>query len=77
MASHSSNPIRATPSNGRTLDPTSDLGKDYATLKGIRNLADNATKDLADARRRLALIAIMAQTAMNRLDGDPGYLWPI
>ena len=68
----------ATPSNGRTLDPLSDLGKDYATLKGIRNhLADNATHDLADARKRLSLIAIMAQTAMNRLDGNPGYLWPV
>ena len=44
MASHSSNPIMATPSNARTLDPTSDLGKDYATLKAIRNLADNATR---------------------------------
>ena len=65
------------PSNGRTLDPLSDLGKDYATLKGIRNLADNATHDLADARKRLSLIAIMAQTAMNRLDGNPGYLWPV
>ena len=59
------------------LDPRSDLGKDYATLKGIRNLADNATHDLADARKRLSLIAIMAQTAMNRLDGNPGYLWPV
>ena len=77
MASHSSNPIMGTPSNGRTLDLTSDLGKDYATLKAIRNLADNATKDLADARKRLSLIAIMAQTAMNRLDGNPGYLWPL
>ena len=64
------------PSNGRTLDLTSDLGKDYATLTAIRNLADNATNDLADARKRLSLIAIMAQTAMNRLDGNPGYLWP-
>jgi hypothetical protein len=36
-----------------------------------------ATKDLADARKRLSLIAIMAQTAMNRLDGNPGYLWPV
>ncbi len=61
----------ATPSNGRTLDPLSDLGKDYATLKAIRNLADNATKDLADASKRLSLIAIMAQTAMNRLDELP------
>ena len=67
----------ATPSNGRTLDPLSDPGKDYATLKAIRNLADNATKDLADARKRLSLIAIMAQTAMNRLDGNTGYLWPV
>jgi len=25
----------------------------------------------------LSLIAIMAQTAMNRLDGNPGYLWPV
>jgi hypothetical protein len=50
----------STTSNGRTLDPLSDLGKDYATLKAIRNLADN-----------------MAQTAMNRLDGNPGYLWPV
>ena len=57
------------PSNGRTLDLTSDLGMDYATLTAIRNLADNATNDLADARKRLSLIAIMAQTAMNRLDG--------
>ena len=63
--------------NGRTLAPLSDLGKDYATLKAIRNLADNATKDLVDARKRLSLIAIMAQTAMNRLDGNPGYLWPV
>ena len=77
MASHSGNTIMATRSNGRTLDPLSDLGKDYATLKAIRNLADNATKDLADARKRLSLIAIMAQTAMNRLDGNPGYLRPI
>ena len=77
MASHSSNTTMATTSNGRTLDPLSDLGKDYATLKAIRNLADNATKDLADARKRLSLIAIMAQTAMNRLDGNPGYLWPV
>ena len=76
MASHSDNTM-ATTSNGRTLDPLSDLGKDYATLKAIRNLADNATKDLADARKRLSLIAIMAQTAMNRLDGNPGYLWPV
>ena len=67
----------ATRSNGRTLDPLSDLGKDYATLTAIRNLADNATNDLADARKRLSLIAIMAQTAMNRLDGHPGYLWPV
>jgi hypothetical protein len=67
----------ATRSNGRMLDPLSDLGKDYATLKGIRNLAGNATHDLADARKRLSLIAIMAQTAMNRLDGNPGYLWPV
>jgi chemotaxis regulatin CheY-phosphate phosphatase CheZ len=59
----------STTSNGRTLDPLSDLGKDYATLKAIRNLAD--------ARKRLSLIAIMAQTAMNRLDGNPGYLWPV
>jgi hypothetical protein len=44
------------------------------TLK--HNLADNATNDLADALERLSLIAIMAQTAMNRLDGNPGYLWP-
>ena len=58
----------ATPFNGRTLDPLSDLGKDYATLKGIRNLADNATNDLADALRRLSVIAIIAQTAMIRLD---------
>ena len=77
MASRSSNPTMATPSNGRTLDPLSDLGKDYATLKAIRNLADNATNDLANARKRLSLIAIMAQTAMNRLDGNPGYLWPV
>ena len=67
----------ATRSNGRMLDPLSDLGKDYATLKGIHNLADNATNDLVDARKRLSLIAIMAQTAMNRLDGNPGYLWPV
>ena len=67
----------AIPSGERTLDPRSDLGKDYATLKGIHNLADNATNDLADARKRLSLIAIMAQTAMNRLDGNPGYLWPV
>jgi len=71
------NTIMTTLSNGRTLDPLSDLGKDYATLKAVRNLADNATKDLADARKRLSLIAIMAQTAMNRLDGNPGYLWPV
>ena len=77
MASHSDIRIMATTSNGRTLDLTSDLGKDYATLKAIRNLADNATNDLADARKRLSLIAIMAQTAMNRLDGNPGYLWPV
>ena len=77
MAPHLSNTNMATPSNGRTLDPLSDLGKDYATLKGIRNLADNATHDLADARKRLSLITIMAQTAMNRLDGNPGYLWPV
>ena len=76
MASHSSNQIMVTPSNGRTLDPRSDLGKDYATQKGIHSLADNATKDLADALERLSLITIMAQTAMNRLDGNPGYLWP-
>ena len=66
----------ATRSNGRTLDPLSDLGKDYATLRGIRNLADN-TSDLADALKRLSLIAIMAQIAINRLDGNPGYSWPI
>ena len=52
MASHSGNTIMATRSNGRTLDPLSDLGKDYATLKGIHNLADNATNDLVDARKR-------------------------
>ena len=65
-----------TPSDGRTLDPISDLGKDYATLKGIRSLADKPTKDLADALKRLSVIVIMAQTAMNRLDGNPGYSWP-
>ena len=37
----------------------------------------NATKDLADARKRLSLIAIMTQTAMNRFEGNPGYLWPV
>jgi hypothetical protein len=42
----------ATPSNGRALDLRSDLDKDYATLKAIRNLADNATNDLADAFKR-------------------------
>lgn len=57
------------------LDPTYDLGKDYATLKSIRNLADNAAKDPIDALKRLALIAILAQTAMNRLDGTPDYSW--
>ena len=70
------NAIMSTQSNGRP-DPRSDLGKDYATLKGIRNLANNATKDPADALKRLSLIAIMAQTAMNRLEGNPGYSWPI
>ena len=63
--------------SGNKLDPRSDLGKDYATLKGIRNLADNARNDPADALKRLSLIAIMAQTEMNRLDGNPGYPWPI
>ena len=67
----------ATSSNGLMLDPSSDLSEDYATLKAIRNLADNATKDLADALKRLSLIAVMAQTAMNRLDGNSGYLRPI
>jgi hypothetical protein len=67
----------ATPSNGRTVDPRSDLRKDYATLKGIRNLADYALNDLAEALKRLSVIAIMAQTAMNRLDGNPGYPWLI
>jgi hypothetical protein len=62
--------------SGNKLDPRSDLGN-YATLKGIRNLAHNATNDPADALKRLPLIAIMAQTEMNRLDGNPGYLWPI
>jgi hypothetical protein len=57
----------ATPSNGLTLDPLSDLGKDYATLKAIRNLADNATNDLANARKRLSLIAIMALWASRVL----------
>ena len=51
----------ATSSNGLMLDPSSDLSEDYATLKAIRNLADNATKDLADALKRLSLIAVMAQ----------------
>ena len=38
MASHSDNKkIMASTSNGRTFDPLSDLGKDYATLKAIRN----------------------------------------
>ena len=64
----------ATSSNRLTPDPRSDLGKDHATLKEIRNVADNATKDLADALKRLSLIAIMAQTAMNRLGRNPGYL---
>ena len=66
-----------TPSNGRTLNPRSDLGKDYATLKTIRDLSDNETKDLTDALERLSLIAIMAQTAMNRLERNPGYCWPV
>ena len=74
MAPHSGN--IATASDRPTLDPISDLGKDYATLKAIRNYAESVTNDLADARKRLSLIAIMAQTAMNRLDGNPGYLWP-
>ena len=59
------------------MHPTSDLGKNYATLRQIRSLADNATKDPADALKRFALIAILAQTAINRLDGNPGYSWPI
>jgi hypothetical protein len=33
--------------------------------------------DLAGALERMLLIAIMPQTAINRLDGNPGYLGPI
>ena len=54
-------------------DPRDPLVKDRETLVAIRDDADHATDDLADARKRLSLISFMAQSAIDRLDGKPGH----